>query len=163
MLACSGSMDIYSTSNDVSQTDEANALQICRWLLERRAMVDKANLRRETALMHAAGSGYVSVIELLLNNKATLEACDTEGKTALFYAVSQNRFDAAKLLIEAGALIDAEDRFRETPKLIAQDKGYENILTLFPVEPVLDCIPSEYCTYNSHMDLIPTVFPQQKP
>lgn len=162
MLACSGSFDIYSNTNEVSTEDETRSLQISQWLLDRKAMVDKSNLRRETPLMHAAGKGYVSVIKLLLEQKATLEACDTDGKTALFYAVIENQFDATKALIEAGALIDTENRFRETPKLVAQEKGFDDLLVLFPPDPVFECIPSQFSTYNTHLDLIPTAFPHKE-
>lgn len=161
LLACYGSMDIHSNSNEVSAVDEEKTLQICHWLLDRKAMVDKSNLQRETALMLAAGNGFVSVINLLLEQKATLEACDNDGETALFYAVKGNRFDATKALIEAGALIDTENRFQETPKVVAQEKGFDDLLPLFPPDPVFECIPSQYSTYNTHMDLIPTAFPQK--
>lgn len=163
ILACSGAFDIYGTMNDHSPIEEEKTLQICQMLLdEGRAMVDKANLRRETALMYAAGNGFVSVIKCLLDRKATLEACDVEDRTALFYAVKENRFEAVKVLIEAGALVEAEDRFGHTPKQLAQQLGFDNLLELFPPDPVVEYIPNEFMAYESVFDLIPTAFPDKE-
>lgn len=159
ILTCAGTMDIYSMPEEVSAEDEAKVIQICQWLLERRAMVDKASLKRETALMHAAANGYVSVIQFLLGNRATLEACDNEERTALFYAVNDNRFEATKILIEAGALTDVEDRYHSTPKMLAQEKGFDSIVELFPPDPIIECVPNSFHSYQTYKDLIPTVFP----
>lgn len=162
ILTCAGTMNLYASQEDVSVEEEAKVLQICKWLVECGAMVDKANLRRETALMHAAANGYVSVIQFLLGERATLEACDYEEKTALFYAVNDNRFDATKTLLEAGAVTDVEDRFHNTAKLIAEEKGFDNIVELFPQDPIVDCVPNAYHSYQSYKDLIPTVFPEEE-
>lgn len=161
ILCCSGSMNIYEDSYDVSPIEEAKTRQICQWLLECKAMVNKANLRRETPLMYAASSGFVSVIKLLLKNKATLEACDVDEKTALFYAVNENRFEATKALIEAGAIVDVEDRYQKTPKQMAEEKGFNELLKLFPPDPVVPFVPNDVTAYNIFMDHIPTAFPEK--
>lgn len=162
ILTCVGALNPFSTEDEVSATEEANVLQICKWLVECGAMVDKANLRRETALMHASANGYVSVIQFLLSKRATLEACDYEEKTALFYAVNDNRFDATKTLLEAGALTDVEDRFHNTPKLLAEERGFCDIVAIFPADPIVNFVPNSYHSYQSYKDLIPTAFPEKE-
>lgn len=162
ILVCSGAIDLYGYSDGISSEEESKVKQICQWLLQHKAMVDKANLKRQSALMFAARNGFVSVIQLLLDNRATLEACDNDEKTALFYAVEENRFEAAKALIEAGALIHVTDRFNNTPKVLAQEKGFDDIVTLFPPDPVIECVPSNYRSYDTYEDYIPTVFPDKQ-
>lgn len=139
--------------------EESNALQICQWLLQFNAMINQANLRRETPLMYAAASGFVSVIEWLLQNNSALEAKNVMDETALFYAIRNNQFDATKKLIEAGANIETIDRNGETPKLIAENENFDTILELFPPDPVYEFVPSDFKFFNTYMDLIPTAFP----
>lgn len=162
ILACSGPFDIYGTAHDVSSKDEEKTLQLCEMLLDRGAMVDKANLRRETALMYAAGNGFVSVIKYLLGSSATLEACDREDCTALFYAIRENRFDAVRVLLEAGALIEAQDREGRTPKQFAQELGFDDLLELFPPDPIFESVPNEFLSYDTPHDFIPTAFPDKE-
>lgn len=162
MLVCIGKIDLYSDRDEVSTEEEGKVLQICQWLLDKQAMIDKTNLRRETTLMHAASNGYVSVIQLLLQNKATLEACDNDEKTALFYAVNGNRLDATKALLEAGAMVDVEDRFHNSPKRLAQENGNDAIVELFPPDPIVKYVDVKFNTYQTYKDLIPTAFPEKE-
>lgn len=111
---------------------------------------------------YAAGNGFVSVINYLLDRKATLEACDREDRTALFYAVRENRYDAVKVFIEAGALVEAEDREGRTPKQFAQDLGFDQLLELFPPDPIFEYVPHQFTSYDTPYDLIPTAFPDKE-
>lgn len=166
ILACSGPFDLYGTTHDISTKDEEKTLQICKMLLDPTidniAMVDKGNLRRETALMYAAGNGFVSVIKYLLKHGATLEACDRDDHTALFYAIRENRFDAVQVLIEAGALVEAQDRDGRTPKQYAQELGFDNLLEFFPPDPIVEFVPHHFTTYDTAHDFIPTAFPDKE-
>lgn len=162
ILVCCGKMNLYADDAENNSEEESKVLQICEWLIQRQAMINKINLRRETPLMYASLQGFVSVIQLLLNNRAILEACDNDGKTALFYAVNNNRFEATKLLIEAGALIDTEDAFQNTPKRLAMEKGFDDIVALFPPDPIIECVPSSFHSYQTFQDLIPTAFPDKE-
>lgn len=163
ILTCLGPYDLFGTTNGISAIDEANVKQICELLLDHGdAMVDKANLRRETALMHAAANGFVTVIKCLLDRKATLEACDVDDRTAIFFAVQGNHFDAVRVLIEAGALTETENRFGSTAKLLAQQMGFDNLLELFPPDPIVEFVPNQFTSYETPYDLIPTAFPDKK-
>lgn len=163
ILVCCGKMNLYGDVGDNATEEETKVLQICEWLIQRQAMINKINLRRETPLMHAASHGFTSVIQLLLNNRAILEACDNEGRTALFYAVNNNQYEATKLLIEAGALIEAEDIFHKTPKQLAVENGFDAIATLFPPDPVIECVPISFRSYQTYRDLIPSAFSHKEP
>lgn len=158
ILVCCGRMSVYGDDDGGATEEESKVLQICEWLIQCQAMVNKINLRRKSPLMYASSNGFISVIQLLLNNRAILEACDNDGKTALFYAVNQNQYEATKILIEAGALIDAEDTFHNTPKRLAMEKGFDDIVALFPPDPVIECVPISFRSYQTYKDLIPTAF-----
>lgn len=161
ILTCCGEMDLYGF-HGISTEEESKVFEICQQLIQRNAMVDKANLRRQTALMFAAKNGFVSVIQLLLQNRATLEACDNDEKTALFYAVEGNQFEAVKALLEAGALIDVKDRFENTPKRLAVEQDFDDIVALFPPDPIVKCVPSSHRSYDSYKDHVPTAFPNKE-
>ena len=61
-----------------------------------------------TALVGAAGEGYVHVVQLLLEAKAHTEWQDEENRmTALHYAVEASRLNVIRLLLELGADIEA--------------------------------------------------------
>lgn len=161
ILACTDPNSNFALHGSISPDDELNALRICQRLLSRGAMVNKATSMNETPLMFAAQSGYVSVIELLLQNNAAKEAKNNNNETALFYAVKNNRYDATKALIEAGAIVETVNRFGDSPKLIADDNGFEALLEFFPTDPIVEFVPSKFSNYNNYMDLIPTAFPDQ--
>lgn len=159
ILVCCGRISVYGDDDDDASAEESKVLQICEWLIQCQAMVNKINLRCESPLMYAASKGFISVIQLLLNNRAILEACDNDRKTALFYAVNHNQREATKVLIEAGALTDAEDTFGNTPKRLALEKGFDDIVALLPPDPVIECVPLSFHSYQTYKDLIPTAFP----
>lgn len=162
ILACCGTVNYSNCIGVPDKEEEITVRQICEWLIECDATVDKANLKRETALMYAAKNGYVSVIELLLNNRATLEACDNEERTALFYAVINDCYDATKSLIDAGALTDTKDIFHNTPKLLAEERHNSEIIELFPPDPIVEYVPNTFNSYQTYMDHIPTAFPEKE-
>lgn len=162
ILACMGTFDIDGLRDNVSPEEESDVLQICKMLVEKRAMVGKANLRRETALMHAAANGYLSVIQFLLDKKAALQACDNENKTALFFAIANNRYEATKMLLDKGAMTDVRDRDDQTPKKLAEVLCFDDIIELFPPDPVVPMVPNHVCFYGDYRDLIPTAFPDKE-
>lgn len=78
------------------------------------AHISEAGQRRtdgNTALMHAARSGYVRGVELLLDLEAGLQ--DDTGKLALDYAIANGNFDCAKLLLPIET--DVRDSQGHTP------------------------------------------------
>lgn len=162
ILACRCSSTNLFHDLRAIESDESNALQICQWLLQFNAMINQANLQRETPLMHAAASGFQSVIVWLLQNNSALEAKNNDDETALFYAVRHNQFNATKTLIEAGAIVEMQNCYAETPKSIAQNENFDHILELFPPDPIYNFIPSHLTYYDTYMDLIPTAFPERE-
>src|SRR5271154_2711149 len=74
-----------------------------------------------TALIEAAKSGYVDMIELLLEAGADIEAKDTLGSTSLIRAA--RNAEMMKQLLEAGANIEAKDHRGQTPLIWAAKMG----------------------------------------
>jgi len=54
----------------------------------------------ETALMWAAGLGYIDIVKLLLNKGADINIKDNDGNTALNIAESKGYIDIAQLIRE---------------------------------------------------------------
>lgn len=99
------------------------------------------------------------MVQLFLLNDVSLEACDNSmEETALFYAVRSENVDVVKLLINAGCDVNAENRYHETPKMIAQGLDNPNIENLFPEDETIQCVPSTCTTYGSYKELVPTAF-----
>lgn len=159
ILACQGG-NSYFIETEHSMHIEEKVLAIVCALIDRNAIINVSNGQGETALMFAAQNGYAKIIELLLNNNVSIEACDNRKRTAIFYAVEANQLDIVKQLIDAGALIDVMDQFQDTPKLIAQSYGYEEIEQLFTVDDNSLHVPSDYWSYTTYQDLVPTAFPE---
>lgn len=100
--------------------EEVEALAGVRILLEAGADVDMTNNHGETALMHAAASGYLEVVQQLLAGGADVSRRDSLGRTALHWALGRRArvsrcVEIAELLIDAGAGVDARDFERNTP------------------------------------------------
>lgn len=160
MIACLGSR--YELHDfEYSSRLEASVLEIVEMLLAHGAIVNVHNLKGETAFMFAAENGFVSVIKLLIENNVSIEANDNEGKTAIFYAVTGNQYDATKALIEAGAIVNIEDRYKNSPKSLARQNGYEDIEQLFPEDDEFIAVPFDYLFYSTYKDYIPSVYPNE--
>lgn len=154
MLACR-SKDVYYEL----PTNEADVLKIVQALLDCGAIVNIHNSMGETAFMFASENGFASVVKMLIESSVSIEAVDNTGETALFYAIKNNHYEVAKILVEAGSLNSTVDRFGNTPKLTAMQLGYDDIVGLFPADEVVPIVPSDYLSYNSYKDYLPTVFP----
>lgn len=160
ILVCQGGNSYVIDAEHSMQTEE-KVLAIIHELIDHNAIINVSNGQGETAFMFAAQNGFAKVIELLLNNNVSIEACDNGKRTAIFYAIEANRPDIVKQLIDAGALIDVMDRYQDTPKLIAQSYGYDDIEQLLGTDDVTLHVPGDYWSYSTYEDLIPTAFPER--
>jgi hypothetical protein len=80
-----------------------NCLVEAQKLYESGVDVDWKNPDGETALMRAAMSGHMDVVEWLIEVDAPLETKDSHGYTALTHAAIWGRIPVMKVLIAAGA------------------------------------------------------------
>lgn len=84
---------------------------IVRYLLEKGANPDVADINKRTPLHEAAYYGHDNLVELLLEKKAKIDAKDMDGMTPLCRSVCGDQDSTVKLLIDKGALANdlAED------------------------------------------------------
>ncbi len=94
--------------------------------------VDKPDAAGQTALMYAAQTGRIEVIEYLLSKGADINAqSGVFGLgTPLIYAASGNRLEAIELLIDRGADIDATTSRKSTALMIAAAQGHVEAVKL---------------------------------
>ena len=67
-----------------------NLAGLCRWLLDRGAGVDRADILGRTALHHAVRDGAADAARLLIAHGAALDAKDWQGRTPLDLAEAGN-------------------------------------------------------------------------
>ena len=104
--------------------------QVARALIEAKADLEKQTAKGSTALILAAQNGHEQVARAMIEGKANLEVQDSDQVTALNAACYGSHVECAILLLRAGAHADAMDRFGDTPKSLAQQKGLEDVLAL---------------------------------
>jgi len=87
-----------------------------------------------TALMNAAGRGYLDIVVTLLNSGADVNATTSSGHSALMGAVNNGGIDIVKVLIAKGADVNAKYVGKiydgKTALMWAAEKGYSDIVTL---------------------------------
>ena len=88
-----------------------------------------------TALIAAAHLGHTEVVRMLIRAGAPLDHVNNLGWTALIESIvlgdgGRRHTDTLAALVEAGANVNLADRSGRTPLTLAQDRGYEAMLTL---------------------------------
>ncbi|XP_048384495.1 ankycorbin isoform X3 [Stegostoma tigrinum] len=84
----------------------------------------------KTALHHAAGSGTISIVQLLCEHKCPINVKDTEGFTPLIQAAQNNHAEVCHYLIDQGADIDARDKNGRTAVMLACEHGSGNTVEM---------------------------------
>jgi uncharacterized protein len=100
----------------ISQSQK-QPLEIVRVLIDKGADVNTPS-RSETALMRAAGAGYVDIVRLLLSKGAQVNANVDDG-TPLMVAVRRGHTEIMKLLLAAGADVKAVHRMGDQALMMA--------------------------------------------
>lgn len=72
-----------------------------------------------TALMAAAQCGFTHIIDELLKHGAAVDFRDLNGDTALHYATQFRQFPCVLQLLAAGAKTDIQDKWKQTPLIMA--------------------------------------------
>lgn len=88
------------------------------------------SFEKETVLFDTIYYNNIEMTQLLLKYGADPNIQNEYGKTVLFDAVKQNKIEITKLLLEYGADPDIEYN-NKTPRKIAKDKNFEEIIRLF--------------------------------
>ncbi len=94
------------------------------------AATDDNNLRRDLALIAAAGRGELPALEKLLGAGADVRAKDANGRTALNNAAYGNHVEAFRRLLAAGSSVNEPDNVPSSPLMTASVRGYVEIVRL---------------------------------
>lgn len=95
-----------------------------------------ADAQGNTALVLAAGSGWVEGVEILLRYKAKVDVTNTSGETALIRAVQVHNVDIADALLKAGADPDRSDNVGRSARDYAlQSNRWPQITKLLTAAP----------------------------
>ena len=108
-------------------------LDVCQLLLRNGAEVDSGTRSGGvTPLQRSAMCGKVDVVQLLVETgRAKVDLRDVDGKTALHRAVEGRHGKVVEyLMARDGTLADVEDNHQRTPRDVARERGYEEIMNL---------------------------------
>lgn len=83
-----------------------------------------------TAMMYAAATGNVEIIEMLAKNKANVRLKDKQGNSALSWAATSGHEEAVDALVQIGAVINDPDRQGTTPLMMAARRGFDGVVRL---------------------------------
>lgn len=86
-----------------------------------------------TALMVAAQCGFTHIIDELLKYGASLDTVDLNNDTALHYATQFRQFPSVQRLLAAGAKTDIQDKWKQSPLIMATcNKDLQTFRALLP-------------------------------
>uniref|UniRef100_A0A8C9V5R2 Tetratricopeptide repeat, ankyrin repeat and coiled-coil containing 1 n=1 Tax=Scleropages formosus TaxID=113540 RepID=A0A8C9V5R2_SCLFO len=103
-------------------------LEMCRFLLERGAVVQQANRRGASPLFCAVRQGHWQIAELLLEHGADINVSDRHGRTLLMVAASEGHLRTAEFLLAKGASVMSTDKEGLTPLSWACLKGHKDVV-----------------------------------
>ncbi|KAJ1604796.1 ankyrin repeat-containing protein [Cryptosporidium canis] len=109
----------------VQRTNDDEALQVCRKILEKCPELDAAStdFSLQTALFFACRDGNVKTAEFLIDSGCNVNHTDRVNQTALFYAARDGRFEAVRLLLNKGADPNLSDNVGQTALFYAARDG----------------------------------------
>ena len=92
-----------------------------RQLLDDGVLVNRANNRGETALMHATLRGHLQCMQLLIDRGADVNAIakGADGRSAVAYACMRSEVETLKLLLDRGGDVNARGDEEMTPLMYA--------------------------------------------
>ena len=87
--------------------------------------VDIEDIKGQTALICAARSGHVEVVEALIKGGANVNRPDNHGRRALIHATEFGHVEVVEALLKNGANVQSKDNDSRTALMFAQH--YEHI------------------------------------
>lgn len=89
------------------------------------------NCDGETSLHIASRKGLDEFVKFMLEDNTDIDIKNIHGNTALHLGTLNNHITTVKLLLEADANYELLNNNNETPKIIAEIYGYQNLIDLF--------------------------------
>ncbi|XP_078477588.1 uncharacterized protein LOC144738416 isoform X3 [Lampetra planeri] len=120
MLQCEKEFHEAAKRNDVDEMEK----------LLKKVKVDAKNMRDQTALHFAAGSGQEDAVKLLLERKANVDKADKYGMNPLLIAAWFGHLEVLKRLVNGGGRVSSQNKAEKTPYLLAAEYGQLAVLEL---------------------------------
>ena len=117
---------------------EKQPLEIVRVLVDKGADVNTPS-RSETALMRAAGAGYIDIVRLLLSKGAQINV-NTDDGTPLMVAVRRGQTEIMKVLLAAGADVKTVHRMGDQALMMAAEQRNYRTPSLEPNAEVVQLL-----------------------
>ena len=109
-------------------TVEPHLLENFIWLLAHKVIdLDAKDFHGRTALLMAAGLGYVEHATLLLDHGANTEPVDSSSEIPLIAAVAEGHFKMVQLLLSRGAVVTAKDKKGRDSLSYAAQNGFREM------------------------------------
>eukprot|EP00435_Cladocopium_sp_Y103_P052372 s1826_g16.t1 len=109
---CDQTIVFFAAARRVGQ--DAEAMALCKMLVERGIDINHGDELNQTALFYAARQGHADTIRYLIGRGAKTNVVDKNGETALFFAVLHKRTAAVKALLEGGAPLEVVNKGHHT-------------------------------------------------
>ncbi|XP_065606902.1 protein TANC1 isoform X2 [Cyrtonyx montezumae] len=103
-------------------------LEVCELLLERGAVVTRANRRGVPPLFCAVRQGHWQIAKLLLKHGSDVNVSDKQGRTPLMVASCEGHLSTVEFLLSAGATISSLDKEGLTALGWACLKGHREVV-----------------------------------
>ena len=139
-------------------------LEVAKTLLKAKpkSALDLKNRDSYTALMQAAETGQLALVQALLEAGAAVDSqSDYNGYTALMSAAETGRLDIVQALLEAGAALDFQNSRGYTALIFSASRGHLNIVqALLEAGAAVDLQHSDGCTAlmqaarNGHLNIV---------
>ncbi|MCF6227393.1 MAG: DNA polymerase, partial [Planctomycetes bacterium] len=105
-----------------------NSSTVCKLLQSSNVKIDNQDEFGKTALMTAAASCNLGIIDVLMGFNPNLEIKDQSGKTAVNWSIFMKHKEGLKYLIDSGSNIETTDKKNKTPIIQAARAGFIDIV-----------------------------------
>ncbi|KAK4161348.1 ankyrin repeat-containing domain protein [Cladorrhinum sp. PSN259] len=113
--------DIQNSATPLQYAVERGHVELCKFLLDRKADTEIRCKDGRSPLMMASWIGNTSVCRLLLDHGAQIEATSSTGTTALLFATAGGHVETCRALLDRGADVETRGRFGRTPLIMAAE------------------------------------------
>jgi ankyrin repeat protein len=104
-------------------------LEVCKYLVEQGAPVDRARRKGCTPLYIASQQGHLGVVEYLESQGADIDKAN-DSATPVYIAAQNGFYDVVRFLVDKGADFKQPESRGLTPMWIAVDQGHFDIVLL---------------------------------